>query len=605
MTHTDESRWNGDVVYQVYPPTFFDKNKDGVGDIAGMADPERQEYLAELGIDIIWPGPFYPNGDVDGGYDIIDHTDVDPKLGTLKEIDELITVTHEAGRKIILDFVPNHTSDQHPRFIDSCKNPNGESGDFYIWAPAKKLQPGDPALPHNIVAGDRLKGLPEGYTVPNNWSSIFSLPELERLKEQHGGTIPEHIEVPAVTAWVWHPGRGQFYLAEFTPEQPTLKWENPEVRKMQLDVLRFWLNRGVDGFRVDVVNHIGKDPNLIDEQPAPKGQYDKNHHNPHDQWTQNRMVSYRPTLEAYVREMLSVADEYSADIRFVLEDWTTALNGGIAHDWLSRIDPKRATVFNFARLLKTNRAEWTAAIHRPLLNNYYTAFDTDPTLRGGIPNDVDCNHDVDRTVSRTGRPIARANAVIKLSTPGNPYIFQGEEGGFPNYTDIPQHRRKDSGIGLRDGERAPIMWNPRKNAGFSQASEDKLWLPVDPNYLQLNLEDQATDPLSFLSLYRALIRERHNSEALRHGAYNPLETDHDDVLAFGRPHPTERHQYITVANFSGEWAEASILNARQVHARVAISSEYGLMHGRRDDIRLDTGRLLLGPYEALLLKPVA
>ncbi len=604
--------WNGGAFYQIYPRTFRDSNDDGVGDIIGIR--EKLPYLSSLDIDVIWLSPPYSHGGVDGGYDVTKHTEIAQELGTLQDMDNLITAAHELGIKVVLDFVPNHTSNQHEWFESSCQDPDGEFGDYYIWANPKKLQPGEPALPHNIIAGDRLEGLPEGYTVPNNWSSIFSLPVLDTLKKEHGGIIPDDVEVPAITAWVWHPGRQQFYLAEFAKEQPSLQWANPDVRKSQIDIVRFWLDRGVDGFRVDAINHIGKDTSLRDEERMPDDRYDKNSDNPHDQWGQQRMMSHWETLEPYVLEILDAVDNDAykdKDIRFILEDWLTAMAGGMGNDQLSRLRPEMATVFNLIRLLKTNQKDWHASIHKHLLDTYHLAFLTDPELKGGIPNEVDSNHDVSRVATRLARQAARSAALIKLTTPGSPYIFQGEELGLEDVPyqamvergEISLEQLKDTKHAGRDGERAPIPWNADKNGGFSQAAPENLWLPVNPDYMNRHAEDQAKDPLSFYSLYRALLRARRRSEELKHGSYNPMETDHGNVLAFGRPHLTERRQMITVANFSGETTEVAILNTGQALARVAISSERGLVHGRDDLLRLDQGRISLAPYEALLLEP--
>lgn len=611
--HTSENRhetisdWPGRTVLQIYPNTFNEERPDGVehtgrGSILGIID--KLDYLDELGIRAIWLSPFYASPMKDGGYDISNPTEVDPGLGTLEDIDNLIRQCHERDVKIIVDLVPNHTSDQHEWFRQSVDDPDGEFGDFYIWQDPKKLQPGEPALPHNIVAGDRLEGLPEGYTVPNNWSSIFSIPEREKLKEMYGDTIPDGVEVPARTAWVWHQGRQQFYLAEFTKEQPDLNWNNPTVRNAMTDVMRFWLDRGVDGFRVDVVNHIGKDPALTDEELVPDGQYDKNNDNPHDQWEQRRLVSYWPRLEPYATELISTLDEYpDRDTRLIFEDWITALSGDI--DLLSRLRPDKATVFNFKRLLKTNQNNWDAQTHKRLLDEYYEQF-SQPDLAGSVPNQVDSNHDIDRVVTRLGSNAARTAALIKLTLPGTPYIFQGEEGGFSNldYAHIPPQRRKDDDLGLRDGERSPIMWDDSPNAGFSYAPEERLWLPIDPNYPKQNLADQMKDPLSAFSLFRAAIKKRNSSEALSRGNYVPMETDHRNVLAFGRSHPVKRQQYVTLANFSGGTSEVAVLNPHQILGRVVLSTVGGLAHGRHSDLRFDQGRIILNPNETLLIESV-
>jgi len=603
---SSEEGWQGRSVYQVYPNTFNEVRPEGAehigrGSILGIV--EKLDYLNELGIKAIWISPFYESPLKDGGYDISNATNVDPSLGSLEDIDLLLKSSHERDIRVLFDLVPNHTSDQHEWFRQSCEDPEGEHGETYIWADPKPRLPGDPALPLNIVAGDRLNGMPSHYTVPNNWSSIFSIPEREKLKDQYGGTIPDDVEVPARTAWVWHTGRQQFYLAEFTKEQPSLNWNNPAVRENIKNVMRFWLDKGVDGFRVDVMNHIGKDPTLTDEQFVSADQYDKNRDNPHDQWEQKRLVSYAPLLDTYARELIEVLDEYpEIDGRLVLEDWITALSD--APNSLSRIRPDRATVFNFERLLHTNRNDWAASAHKALLDTYYESFE-DPALAGSIPNQVDSNHDVDRVATRLGREAALVAAVIKLCLPGTPYIYQGEEGGLGNIPDafIPPERRKDSDLGLRDGERTPIPWNNSKNNGFSNADPTHLWLPGTDIHKRWNLEDQAKDARSPYWLFRALLQTRNSSPELLKGAYLPLRTDHHNVLAFGRALPQERTQYTVLANFSAETTRVAAIDTRYNLGRVVLSSIQGHASQRIDEeVRLHDNPVILNPNEALLLR---
>lgn len=615
------------VTYQIYPRSYMDANGDGIGDLKGIT--QRRSHLDSSGLDVdaIWINPVYKHGNVDGGYDISDHTAIAEDLGTEEDMIELITAYGERGIKVVLDVVLNHTSDRHRWFEQSCEDPEGEFGNYYIWVDPKKIEPGEPQLPENVVAGDgdnnRIKGLPAEYAVPNNWTSIFSTSELDKLKEQYGGIIPDGVEVPAITAWVWHPGRQQFYLAEFAKEQPSLKWANPKVREAQLDVLHYWLDRGISEFRVDVGNHFakadldGKDPELYNEPLVPDGQYDKNVDNPHDRWTQQYMVSYEPVLKPYTLEMLSVRDEEKyrgMNVQFTIEDWTIAMAGGIKHDDTSRWRPEAAGVFNFARLLITDMANWNAATHKRVIDEYHVAYTTDPSLRGGTPKEADGNHDVKRKATQLEDPrIDRASALIKMSLPGNVFLYYGEELGLPNvpYAEmvkqgkISADRLKDTKNAGRDGQRGPMLWSKDENAGFSQAAPDELWLPVDPEYVNRHAEDQKKDPRSCYSLYRALLHMRRHSKELRHIGYTPLETDHSNVFAFGRPHPTESRQMITVTNFSGETTEVALLNTGQALARVAISSEYGLAHDRHDIVELDRGRITLGPYEALLLEPAA
>lgn len=591
--------WNDDIFYQVYPYTFNEERPPGEahvgkGSITGIID--KLDYLSnELGVTAIWLGPIYASPGKDGNYDISDYREVNADLGTLEDTEALIAACHERDMRVIFDLVPNHTSDQHEWFKKSCAR-DPEFEDSYIWA-----NPVPGKLPKNIVAGDRLHGLPEGLTVPNNWSSIFSLPEIEKIKQQYGGVIPDDVDIPAVTAWVWHEGRQQFYLAEFMKEQPSLNWQNPAVREAMKDTMRFWLDKGVDGFRVDVMNHIGKDPSLQDEEIAPIGtgigKYNKGVTNPHDQWKQERLVSHWPTLEPYAREMIAVLDEYPGT-RLIIEDWMAALE---QNDQLSKLRPDKATVFNFDWLLISNAHDWQAATHKASFDSYYNRMYS-PDMRGSVPNQVNGNHDVDRIVTRIGSEAARTAAVIKLTLPGGtPYIYQGEEGGFPNNDNIPLARQRDREIGMRDGERSPMMWDGSFNAGFSKAPDEQLWLPVDKNFPELHLEQQRDDPTSFFSLYRTLIRLRKTIPALRRGRYLPLQADHPDVLAFGIAIDGEK-PFVTLANFSSQTVESAVDAPRSAMAKIAITAQEVLEHGMTSPVRL-TGSIPLGPNDAYLLRP--
>ena len=566
--------WNENVLH-VYPRTFNEERPEGeahtgTGSILGIID--KLDWIKETGFTAIWLGPIYESPGLDGNYDISNYYKVNPELGSLEDVQRLIKEAHERDIRVIFDLVPNHTSDQSEWFKASSdpEHPDYERfKDYYVW---RDPVPGE--LPPEIVGEDRLKGLPEGFTVPNNWTSIFSLPQIDKIREKYGGEIPDDAVIPAVTAWVWNEKRGQFYLAEFMKEQPTLDWHNPAVREEIKDVVRFWLDQGVDSFRVDVMNHIGKDVEQRDELPAPVGaeigEYQPGVTNPHDQWKQERMVSHWPELGDYSKELLSVLDEPAyrdRNIRLVFEDWMSALGDDKRLDSLR---PSKANVFNFEMLLHTNREHWNAQEIGRVIEKYYARLET---LAGAVPNQVTGNHDVDTLRTRLGSPhTARAAQVMLSALPGALYMWQGDTMGRPNVR-MPLEMQRDKDIGKRDGERVPMQWNNERNGGFSEA--DELWLPAvdeDANR-QDNLELQARDARSPYRLVQRSLWRRAKDEALRRGGIRMLHTDNPDVLAFARPDPTDaRRQIISVTNLSGNTTEVSVLDAFQAEGKVEISA---------------------------------
>jgi alpha-glucosidase len=590
--------WNENVLH-VYPRTFNEVRPEGeahrgIGSILGIID--KLDWMQETEITAIWLGPIYESPGLDGNYDISNYYGVNPDLGTLDDVKLLIEEAHKRDIRVIFDLVPNHTSDQSGWFEASSDpdHPDYETyEDYYIWR-----DPIEGELPEGIVGEDRLEGLPSGLTVPNNWSSIFSLPQIDKLREQYGGDIPDDVRIPAVTAWAWNEKRQQFYLAEFTKQQPTLNWNNPVVREEIKDVVRFWLDLGVDSFRVDVMNHIGKDVQLRDELPADVGaeigQYNPGVTNPHDQWRQERMVSHWPELGDYSRDLLSVLDEEAyqgKNIRFVFEDWMSALGDDTRLDTLR---PDKANVFNFEMLLNTNREHWSARNIGRVIANYYGRLEG---LEGAAPNQVTGNHDVDTLRTRLGSAMtARAAYLMLAALPGNLYTWQGDTLGRANVL-MPEGLQRDKDIGKRDGERVPMQWNGDKNGGFSDA--DELWLPsVDPHvYLSDNLELQARDPRSPLRLVRRALGRRASDEALHGGSVRMLHADHPDILAFSRSDPANpRRQVISVTNLSQNTIQAGILDARQTRGKITLSAS-----GRSVGSEVDMRQFTLLPDESYLI----
>ena len=477
--------WQHGIVYQIYPRSFMDASGDGVGDLAGVL--ARLDYLSWLGVDAVWLSPIYPSPMKDFGYDVADYTSVHPLFGTLQDFDRLVRAAHERGLKVILDFVPNHTSDAHPWFVDSRSSRQSAKRDWYLWR--------DPA---------------RGGGPPNNWLSNF------------GGS-----------AWQYDAPTGQYYYHAFLAEQPDLNWRNPEVVRAMLGVLRFWLDRGVDGFRVDVLWHLIKDERCTDNPLNPAW------HEGMDPY--QRLVPLytadRPEVHEVVLAMRRVLDEYRervliGEIYLPVERLVKyyGANLGGAH-----------LPFNFQLI----RAPWDAAHLARLIDEYERALPD-----GAWPNWVLGNHDQHRIASRIGRAQARVAAMLLLTLRGTPTLYYGEEIGMVN-VDIAPDRAQDPverrlpGLGLgRDPERTPMQWSARENAGFSIAQP---WLPLAPDYREANVDRQRDDPRSMLALYRQLIALRRGEPALAIGRLEGLASE-GDVLRYVRRARGDEPAFLVALN---------------------------------------------------------
>ncbi len=496
---TEPDWWRSAVIYQVYLRSFSDGNDDGTGDIAGIR--ARLDHLAGLGVDALWINPWYPSPQADGGYDVADYRDIDPRYGTIAEAEELIAEAHARGLRILLDIVPNHTSSAHP------------------WFPAALAAgPGSPERARFLFRPG--KG-PDGAEPPNDWQSMFGGPAWTRVTEADGQP-------------------GEWYLHLFDVEQPDLDWTNPEVRADFVTTLKFWFDRGVDGFRIDVANSLAKQDGLPDV--GDRGTWEPGGGHPH--WD-------RDDVHDVWQEWRRVADAYDPPRTFVAEAWVP--------------DPERLalylrpdelhTAFNFDFLL----AAWTAAELRGSI---------DQTLRehvivGAPPTWVLSNHDVARHVSRLarvpevgrradldqllGHPAdlelglrrARAAALLVLALPGGAYVYQGEEFGLPEVEDLPEEVLQDptwirSGRTRRgrDGCRVPIPWSGEKPPfGFSATAAP--WLPQPEWFADFTAESQEADPGSMLHLYRAALALRREQPALGDGPLTWLDAP-EGALAFAR-----------------------------------------------------------------------
>ena len=499
--------WRDAVVYQIYPRSFQDSSGDGVGDLRGIES--RLDHLSWLGVDAVWISPFYRSPMADFGYDVSDYCDVDPVFGVLEDADRLIAAAHDRGLRVLVDWVPNHTSDQHPWFLDSRSARDASHRDWYFWREGRDGGP------------------------PNNWRAAF------------GGS-----------AWTLHEATGQWYLHLFLPQQPDLNWGNPAVVEAMHDVLRFWLDRGVDGFRIDVVHLIGKDPELPD-QPVGLGQIDRV--GIHDD----------PRTHGLLRDIRRLVDSYPGE-RVTVGEVNLHETAAIRSYYGVRDELHMA--FNFLAL----SVGWTAAAWRE-------AIETVERDLGGEawPTWVLSNHDTPRHRTRLGGSElrARAAAVLLLTLRGTPFLYQGEELGLED-ADVPAARRVDPGG--RDGCRAPVPWDATAGHGWPAAEP---WLPWPPHAGERSAERQRSDPGSIAHLYRALLRERHGSAALRRGALRLLPTA-DDVLAFERAQDGDRR--LVLVSFADQVREMALGGAWQVAVRGVGGEPW-------------SGRLAAG--EAVVLRP--
>jgi alpha-glucosidase len=516
---TETIWWKHGIVYQIYPRSFQDSNGDGIGDLGGIR--RRLDHPVWLGVDAIWISPVYPSPMADFGYDVADYRGVDPIFGSVAEMERLIEEAHARGLRVILDFVPNHSSDQHPWFQQSRASRGNAKRDWYIWR--------DPA--------------PDGGP-PNNWLANF------------GGS-----------AWTFDAATGQYYYHAFLPQQPDLNWRNPAVRQAMHDALRFWLDRGVDGFRVDVIWHLIKDAQLRDNPPNPDWQP----HNPSIDRLLQIHSADQPEIHEVVAEMRAVLDAYPE--RVLIGEIYLPLERLVAYYGASMEGAHLP--FNFQLIF----ANWTAAAIAQLVEAYEAALPAE-----GWPNWVLGNHDQKRIATRVGAAQARIAAMLLLTLRGTPTLYYGDELGMENVA-IPPDRvqdpweRNEPGLGLgRDPARTPMPWDGSRHGGFTTGEP---WLPLGPDTAQRNVARLAQDPHSILTLYRELIALRRGHAALHEGAY-VLVSAGDDVLVFERRHAA-----------SG--------------ARLRIALNFG-----EDARSLDTGpaRLLLstaldrsGPVEAVLLRP--
>ncbi len=562
----DTQWWTSAVVYQIYPRSFADSDGDGIGDLGGVI--AHLDHLAALAVDVLWLSPVYPSPQDDNGYDISDYRDIDPVFGTLEQFDELLSGLHERGMKLVMDLVVNHTSDVHPWFLESRSGPDSPRRDWYWWRPPR---PGS-------AAG-------EPGAEPTNWGSFFSGP-----------------------AWELDPASGEYYLHLFSRRQPDLNWENPEVRAAVYEMMNWWLDRGVDGFRMDVINMISKVPDLPDGVRAPGDLYGDG----------TRHFLSGPRIHEFLQEMhREVFAGRDAELLTVGE-----MPGVTVEDAVLFTDPARGEVdmvFQFEhmeldragnvhevrpldlRALKASLGRWQAGLARTGWNSLYWD-----------------NHDQPRAVSRFGSDgVHRVRSAKLLATllhlhRGTPYVFQGEELGMTNapfagiedFRDIASLNYFAERVGLgdapeavldrlrptsRDNARTPMQWDASPHAGFTSGEP---WIAVNPNHTEINAQAARADPGSVFHHYRRLHELRHTEPAVALGSFTMLLEDDPQVYAFTRA--LDGVELLVAANVSGEPAVAAVPDAAGwAGAEVLVPNV---------DEPASAPELRLAPWEALVLR---
>ncbi len=525
-------------LYQVYPRSFFDTNSDGIGDIPGII--KKLDYLKgdkeSLGVDAIWISPFYPSPQADFGYDVSDYCDIDPQFGRLDDFIELLKEAHHRHIKVMLDYVPNHTSYQHTWFKQARESKDNPFRDYYVWRDPKA----------------------DGST-PNNWVSIFGGP-----------------------AWTLDKKTGQYYLHSFLSEQPDLNWENPEVRSAMMDVLRFWLDLGVDGFRADAVWHLSKDKQLRDEPANP------HHTGSHDEYGAqiHSYCKYGKELFNYLREMTDVVASY--DNRFIVfEHYPDPTHGEAIDQYRAfyALNPAVSAPFNFEGM----NLPWSANAYAKYINDFQSML---------VPEDtaIFCfsNHDQTRIVNRFGREQARLIAMLQLTMPGMPTIYYGDEIGMEDGVILPEQIQdpsaRDNEMGGRDPERTPMQWSHEAHAGFT--SGDSSWLPVAESFTTYNVADEQLQTDSFLSLYKQLLQLRANDSVFCSSAVTEVKAAKDsELLAYERA--GSDHTYRIILNFADATRKAYVSYA----GKVVLATHPD--HVPHVD---EHGEVTLAPFEGIIVR---
>jgi alpha-glucosidase len=533
--------WQKGIIYQIYPRSYQDSNGDGVGDLPGIIT--RLDYIKSLGVECVWLSPIYPSPMHDFGYDVADYCDIEPLFGTLDDFDRLLAETHQRGLKLILDLVPNHSSDEHPWFIESRSSRDNPRHDWYIWR--------DPA--------------PDGGP-PNNWLSVFGGP-----------------------AWTYDETRGQYYLHQFVRQQPELNYRNPEVLAAMLDVMRFWLDKGIDGFRVDVIYFMSKDALFRDEPPNPKG-------GPAFGSLQHIYTQNLPEVHDIIKAMRAVLDSY--DERVMVGEVYLPIDEMMLY--YGKNADECHLPFNFQLIRHggdfDSTTMWDAQFIRSLVDSYEAALPAD-----GWPNWVVGNHDCHRMATRFGPTNARTATMLLLTLRGTPTCYYGDELGMESVP-IPPEMVQDppavnqpelADIVGRDPARTPMQWDAGPNAGFA-ADGVQSWLPLAADYTERNVARQETDPTSMLSLFRALTGLRQAEPALYVGDYAPVESGHNQVFAYRRTAP-DANSFLVVLNFGDSELTLDLSN-------VAATGQVVLSTGMQREGDVDLSAMAMASNEGVILQ---
>jgi len=537
--------WRRAVFYEIYPRSFQDSNGDGVGDLKGITS--RLDYLASLGVDAVWVTPFYPSPQVDFGYDVSDYEDVAPQFGTLADFDRLVREAHRRRIKVVIDFVLNHTSDQHPFFKESRSSKTSRKRDWYVWRDPK----------------------PDG-SRPNNWSSSF-------------GPV----------AWTLDDETGQYYYHYFYPQQPELNWRNPEVERRMLETIRFWLRRGADGFRLDAVNYLYEDPGLRDNPILPELRFGSTtEHEQEKKYNrdlpevQDAMVRLRAFNDRVNPESVLVGEAYVPKWEELMRYYGPSDNG--VH-----------LPFNFFLVMEPARSQLKASVFRDVIAA------SERALAGRWTTYVLSNHDIPRHYDRLGDgrhndEMAKLTATMLLTLRGTPFLYYGEEIGMVTTEPKTVEEVRDP-VGRRywplrkgrDGERTPMQWDASEHAGFTTGAP---WLPVPPSAREKNVAAQVKDPGSLLNFYKRLIALRRRSPALLDGSYTALGDD-PHVYAYRRS--AVGQTAVVALNMSGEPRTFKLpppMRTGPFVYSVSLSSRPVAEHGRgvSDEISL-------APFEAVIL----
>ncbi|HSJ90352.1 MAG TPA: alpha-glucosidase [Anaerolineales bacterium] len=531
--------WQKAVFYQIYPRSFADSNGDGIGDFKGIT--EKLDYLSALGIDAIWLSPHFPSPNWDCGYDVSDYMDVAPEYGTIQDFKTFLSESHRREIKVILDLVLNHTSEEHPWFLESKSSRDNPKSDWYVWVD----------------------------TPPNNWQSCFD-----------------------GDAWTYVPDRDQYYYHYFMRQQPDLNWHNPDVKKAMWEAVRFWLDMGVDGYRLDALGTIYEDPNLTPHevpmnlaQLRRAGELAKT---PEDHaligkyWQE--MFKYQwagPGLHDLMKELRSILDEYEGDRMLVGEDDNI--------DYMGNGNDELHLVFNFP-LMRTNRIT-----PNHIRRNQEQRLPLLETLQfPGWPCNTLGNHDTSRIHTRYGdkqhdAALARLHVALVLTLRGTPFLYNGEEIGMTDliitdptklrdtmatwyYTSLitdlnvaPEEAAVRAGEMSRDKNRTPMQWSNSPNGGFSPA-DAQTWLPVNPDYARgINVRDQERNPASLLNYYRLLLKVRKQTPALIEGQYIPLDNTSTEYFAFLRK--SDEQTVLVILNFSEQALDLDFSRTSEIEGR--------------------------------------